>query len=409
MSALVQIAPGRGSHSGSQASSPGVPRDKWRALRPSAAQIYLENRCHLDCQHCYESPSTHPPEQHLSLEDYDALLGELAALGVLFLTFTGGEIFLRKDALDVIAMARRHRFAVTLYTSGTLLDEAKADRLRDLNVSEVHISVYSHDSALHDAFTRVPGSHAKSVAALRMLKERGVTTVLKANVLRFNIDALDELLTLADTLGAEVQLDPSVRPRLDGDRSVLELGVTPEELRRKVLVRPDLAPAFRRYRAEELCAGERKLLDDDSVLCGAARDVIAIGADGSVLACGYFPAAAGRWRRDAAGARLEDIWLQSAQLDEVREQTIAAMSGCGRCELRPMCNPCMAFGLVEHGGIGACNSSSRHGASAFRGLAEAKVRANEKMARGRALPIVGERDVSVPAPRQGRPLFQTEP
>ncbi|MCC7070208.1 MAG: radical SAM protein [Deltaproteobacteria bacterium] len=403
MSALVHIGTRPETRSGA------VPRHKWRALHPQAAQLYLENRCHLDCRHCYESPATHPPAHHLSLAEYDALFGELASLGVLFLTFTGGEIFLRKDLLDIVALARRHRFAVTLYTSGTLIDEAMADRLRALKVSEVHVSVYSHDAAVHDAFTQVPGSHTKSVDALRLLKERGITTVLKANILRCNVDALDELMALAASLGAEIQLDPTVRPRLDGDTSVLDQGVSPEELRRKVLVRPELAPAFRRHAAEELCSGERKLLDDDAVLCGAARDVVAIAADGSVLACAFFPTDAGRWQAGVPGRSLEDIWLQSDQLDAVRERRFATMHRCGRCELRPTCNPCMAFGLVEHGDLGACNSASRHGAAALRGLAELKAQANAKMTRGRALPIVGERDVVVAPPLQGRPLLQTEP
>lgn len=386
-----------------------VLRDKWQGLHPRSAQIYLENRCHLRCQHCYESQASHPHDQHLTLAEYDALFGELARLGVLLLTFTGGEIFLRKDALDVIALARRHRFAVTLLTSGTLIDDAKADRLKALLVSEVHVSVYSHDARLHDAFTGVPGSHARSIAALRRLKARGVTTVLKANILRFNIDALDDLVALAASLGADIQLDPSVRTRLDGDASVVQYGVTPDELRRKVLVRPELAPAFRRHRPEELCTGEAKVLPNDAVLCGAARDVVAIGADGSVLACAFFAAPAGRWQLGVPGCSLEDIWLHSAQLDAIREMTFARMSGCDACELRSTCQPCMAFGLVEHGDLGACNRASRHGASALRKLAEAKARANVKLSHGRALPIVGDDRAVLPAPLQERSPLRSEP
>lgn len=386
-----------------------VPREKWNLLRPRHAQVYLENRCHLRCQHCYETPTSHPQGDSLSLEDYDALFGELAELGVLFLTFTGGEVLLRRDALDIVALARRHRFAVTLYTSGTLIDAARADRIKALRVSEVHVSVYSHEAAVHDAFTRVPGSHARSLAALELLRERGVSTVLKANVLRFNIDHLDELIALAASFGAAIQLDPTVRPRLDGDRAPLEHGVTAAELQRKVLVRPELAPAFRRHRAEELCTGERSLLSDDDVLCGAARDVISIGANGDVLACGYFPSPAGRWSRAPEGRRLRDIWLGSAQLDAIREMNFARMNDCSSCDLRSVCNPCMAFGEVEHGDIGACNRTSRFGATALGMLAAKKAIANRKMEHGRSLPIVGDRNVAVRPALQARQVLTTEP
>lgn len=399
MTGLLQI----GGQSGRKAP---VPREKWRALHPTSVQVYLENRCHLRCLHCYESELSHPHEHALSLEDYDSLFSELAALGALFLTFTGGEIFLRKDALDVIALARRHRFAVTLYTSGTLIDEAKADVLRQLKVSEVHVSVYSHDPALHDAFTRSPGSHARSVRGLRLLQERGVRTVLKANVLRFNIDALDELIALSTSLGADIQLDPAVRTRMDGDRGPLEHGVSTDDIKRKIIMRPDLTRVFRKHSPEQLCAGERSVLDGDDVMCGAARESLSVGADGGISACGYFPVPAGFWKR---GVSLADIWFSAPQLNAVREMSFGKMNDCPTCEVKTTCNPCMAYGLVEHGDIGACNSASRHGATALRALAEMKKRANEKMSRGRALPIVGAVDVEIAPPRQARPLLHSEP
>lgn len=392
-----------------------VPREKWAQLRPRSVQVYLENRCHLRCQHCYESAESHPHhprDAQLSVADYDALFGELAALGALFLTFTGGEIFLRKDALDIIALARRHRFAVTLYTSGTLIDEAIADRIRALKVSEVHVSVYSHDARIHDAFTGSPGSHARSLRALRLLRQPdGVRTVVKTNILRFNIDHLDDLIALATSLAADIQFDPSVRPRMDGDRAPLDLQVSPQEIMRKVLVRPDLARAFRTNTPEQLCSGERSLLDGDDVLCGAGRETISVGADGSLSACGYFSVPAGRWRRGETS--VSDVWFGSTQLDAVREMTFASMRACPSCDVKSTCNPCMAYGLVEHGDIGACNSASRHMATAGRALAELKARANRKMEAAprsrRALPIVGGAAFEVQAPRQARPLLATEP
>lgn len=392
---------------GRSSSARGVPRERWAHLRPTSAQIYLENRCHLSCRHCYESELSHPTKSDsLALEDYRELFDQLAQLGVLSLTFTGGEIFLRRDLLDIIDAARTRRFAVTLYTSGTLIDEVKADRLRALQVSDVHVSVYSHDPGVHDEFTQVPGSHGKSVRALKLLAERGVRTVLKSNVMAFNVDAIDDLMALARSLGAEIQLDPNVRPRMDGDQSPLRFAVPPEVIHRKLLVRPEIAPAFRKHRAEDYCSGERSILDEADVMCGAALSSLSVGADGSIAACGFFPVAGGRWRR---GASLADIWLGSSHFDEVRRATFGTQSHCPSCDLRSGCNPCMAYALVETGDLRGCNSASRAGASAFRLLAEGKARANRKMSRGRALPIVGDVTMTPAASSQRRPLLHTEP
>ena len=102
-------------------------RDRARSVaagRPMFAHLYVENRCHLKCQHCYETEDTFPHEKEhaLSLSDYARIFDELAGLGVLVVTLSGGEVFLRRDFLDIVELARKKRFAVRIYTSGTLID-----------------------------------------------------------------------------------------------------------------------------------------------------------------------------------------------------------------------------------------------------------------------------------------------
>lgn len=377
---------------------------RWAHLRPTTAQLYVENRCHLSCAHCYETSATHPAPGQLSFDEWVRVFDELAALGVLYLTFTGGEIFLRRDVIDLVAEARKRRFAVTLFTSGTLLDEAKADRIRELRVSEVHVSVYSDRAEDHDAFTGVPGSHAKSLRALRMLGERGTATVMKSNVTTFNVDRIDAWIALATSVGADWQLDPTVKPRMDGDRSPLRYAVPPRVVREKLLGRADLVPSFRRHAPGELCAGDASILDDDAPMCGAARDVVSIGADGAVSPCGFWPGAAGNVR----DAPLADVWRGAALFDEVRSTTLGRMNDCGACDVRSTCTPCMAYALIEHGDARACSTPARATAEGLRDLAEARRSAERKMASGRALPLVGVRDAPAPPGKPGRPAVLRE-
>lgn len=404
-SALVQIGNLAARRRGDDEAQRAARAQRWAHVRPRTAQIYVENRCNLKCNHCYESEETHPPERYaLSVDDYARIFDDLAELGVLYLTFTGGEIFLRRDLLDILALARKKRFAVTLFTSGTLIDEKKADRLAALHVKDVHISVYSHDPAVHDAFTNIPGSHARSVRALRLLHERGIKTVMKANLMTFNVEYIDELIALARSVGADYQFDPTVKPRMDGDRAPLQYAVPPERIRRLVLNRPDLYTAFKKFEPDALCTGDRSLLDDESVLCGAARGFISLSAEGGVYACGFFPTEGGNLKERS----LKDIWFGSEQFSRIRETTYDKMTACSSCEVKSTCSPCMAYAVVEHGDHTQCASSSRQLADAVRLLAERKVRNNEKMARGRALPLVGELEVPRPALKGGVAALSTE-
>lgn len=342
--------------------------------RPTYAHVYVENRCHLKCDHCYESPESHPPVRGLSLEQYDELFADLARLGVLVVTFSGGEPMLRKDFLDIVALARRHRFAVRIYTSGTLIDEAVADRLAELRVHEVHVSLYSPHADVHDTFTGHEGSHAKSVRGLRLLHARGIRTVFKSCVMTINVDDLLELKALATSLGAVPRFDPGIKPRMNGDLSPLKYALTPDVVAEKFLEVPELVSTWGDSDPDHLCDGENPRRGKDFAMCAAATQLIAINADGTVAPCAMFPSTAGSYVDGVA-----KLWREAPLFNQVRGQRFDEMSECSSCEVQSGCDPCMAYGLVEQGEQTACNSASKLNASSLHHL---------KLRKTRSLPIV---------------------
>lgn len=372
----------------------------WDKTRPRYATVYIENKCHLACDHCYESEQSHPHDARMSVAEYDKMFDELAELGVLYLTLTGGEIFLRGDLFDIVALARKKRFAVRLYTSGTLIDEARADRIAALKVSEVQVSLYSHDAQVHDSFVGQTGAHAKTVRALELLRARKVLTVAKTPAMTFNIDALDPLARLAASVGADFRVDTLVHPRTDGHPHPLRYLVPAAELKSKLLAHARHYGAFDGSRAEAMCHGEGTRASSDS-LCAAARDVVSIAADGGVLPCASFPIAGGNVRERS----LVEIWRRSRLLHELRSTTFGDMKSCGSCGVKQSCDPCMAYALIENGDHRQCNAASLNMATALRGLAEDQVardartardRASSSQTAARALAIVG--DTCAPKP-----------
>jgi AdoMet-dependent heme synthase len=363
--------------------------DAGTKFAPMFAHIYVENRCHLKCDHCYESEESYPQEpSSMSLADYDALFLQLRELGALVVTLSGGEPFLRRDFLDIVELARRHRLFIRVYTSGTLLDEAKADRMKALAVNETHVSIYSHDADTHDAFTHHPGSWRKSVRALELLRERGMKTVLKSNVTTFNVDHLDELLALANAVGADLQLDPTIKPKQNGDRSALRFAVAPEVIAHKVLARPE----FHRYvpleEAEGYCDGVNHRRGGGS-MCAAGTKIITIHADGTVAPCTLFPFGNG----NAKTERLVDVWRNSPLFRNVRNQRFNDMHECTSCSLERTCDPCMAYAIIENGDHRTCNTSSRNHAEAVLVHSRRMTRADAKGNRGYALPVIAGHDV----------------
>ncbi|NCQ36134.1 radical SAM protein, partial [bacterium] len=152
---------------------------------PFGAMIEVADRCNEVCVHCYQVQGQ---KGEMSTEELYSVMDQLAEMGILFLTISGGEATLRSDFLELVEYARKLRFAVKIYTNGLRVDDAMADRLAELAVQEVQISLYSPRPEVHDWVTRVPGSHQRSLAAARRLIARGVRVVLKSPVMSFNAD-----------------------------------------------------------------------------------------------------------------------------------------------------------------------------------------------------------------------------
>ena len=71
---------------------------------PVEASLEITRRCPLECQHCYNNlpmGDLAARNRELSKQEYEQLLTELADMGVIWLLFTGGEIFARKDFLEI--------------------------------------------------------------------------------------------------------------------------------------------------------------------------------------------------------------------------------------------------------------------------------------------------------------------
>src|SRR5438445_6842006 len=131
---------------------------------PLEVSIEVTRRCPLECQHCYNNlpmGDLAARNRELSKEEYVALLDELADMGVLWVLFTGGEIFARKDFLEIYTHAKRKGFLITLFTNGILINEGIADYLREYPPFGIEITLYGRTRETYEALTQLPGSYER--------------------------------------------------------------------------------------------------------------------------------------------------------------------------------------------------------------------------------------------------------
>jgi radical SAM protein with 4Fe4S-binding SPASM domain len=303
---------------------------------PLSVQLDLTYRCNERCVHCYLD---HDDHGEMTTAEIKHLLDEMAEAGVFILTLSGGEIFLRKDFFEILEYARRTLlFCVKLKTNAILVREREAARLRDLGVESIQISIYSHRPEVHDAITLVPGSLKRSLDAVKFLKAQGLRVVL-ANVLMVQNAQDYRARALAEELGVECTLDPTITPMMDGDRGVLSLNVDQTALR-EVFRDQELVGDVDEFCAIAAPADENSLA---ALPCSAGHTTCYVSPYGEVFPCVQFPLPTGNVRTQ----RFLDIWRHSDQMNDVRSIRLKDLTTCTSCSHVSNCTRCPGLAYME--------------------------------------------------------------
>jgi radical SAM protein with 4Fe4S-binding SPASM domain len=305
---------------------------------PLSVQLDLTYRCNERCVHCYLD---HEDHGEMATAEILELLDQLAEAGVLFLNISGGEIFMRKDLFEIVEHARKLQFSVKLKTNAVMIRAEKARRIAALAVEAVQISLYSHKPEVHDEITKLPGSFKRTIEGARLLKAEGVKVSFANVLMKHNANDYPEVQALAAQMGIDFNVDATITPMMDGDRSILELNVDADSLER-VFHDTSLTAG-----SESLCApptGPLAAEDAFAMLpCSAGHTACYISPYGEVFPCVQFPMRVGSVREQ----RFIDIWRSSPQLQEVRSITVGDLQGCSSCVHGGSCSRCPGLAYME--------------------------------------------------------------
>lgn len=168
-----------------------------RTPRPSGPVVIwnLIRRCNLTCKHCYALSADHDYAGELSKAEVDTVMDDLKAYRVPVLILSGGEPLMRPDLFEIAERAKAMRFYTGLSTNGTLIDWPAADRIAATGFDYVGISLDGL-RATHDKFRRLDGAFDRSLAAVRLLRARGVKVGLRFTMTALNQQDLPALLAL---------------------------------------------------------------------------------------------------------------------------------------------------------------------------------------------------------------------
>ena len=180
--------------------------------RPIQLTFFLTRRCNARCPFCFYLQSADPapaPGAELALDEIERLARPLGSL--LWLAFSGGEVFLRGDLVEISRLFYTYnRPAIMLLPTNGLLPELIRERTERI-LAECPRSVIALKLSLdgigedHDRLRATPGSFERVMQTYRLLApllgryrnfELGINTVFLAG----NQDRMDEIVDFVGQL-----------------------------------------------------------------------------------------------------------------------------------------------------------------------------------------------------------------
>ena len=320
------------------------------------------NMCNLRCLHCYQRADKPLPDE-LTLEEKLDVVRQLDEANVAAVALSGGEPTIHPHFERVLGeIARRGMYAAVATNGWVFADIERLKRAVDLGLRYVEVSVDSANPRKHDWFRGVPGSWQRAVKALENAVKLGVNHAMAVTITKANIDEVEDILDLAESIGVKRVVFFNFVPTGRGKEN-LWLDLTPEEreefmrtvfheMKKRGIEIEVTAPQYGRVALQE--SGGREVIathfaseaSADPVVkavaefvggCGAGRIYAAIQPNGDVAPCVFLPVKVGSLREKS----FREIWEESPLLRKLRDRD-NLRGFCKRCPYRAICGGCRA-------------------------------------------------------------------
>ena len=310
---------------------------------PVSVQIELLNQCNLRCVHCY---LTDYQNKGLAFDVVINLLENLRKLGTLTVVFTGGEIFLRSDIFEIIQEARKRFFSVVLLSNISLLDEDDIQRLSELDIHYIAVSLYS---LRHEIYKYITGEDIldRILWNLELLNKYKIRVRINMPIMRMNYTEIDEIRSYCKQHDFIFRSSPIIMPKVDGDQTNYKLRLGKSDFL-------DCIKKSSTYTIEEQDAEDLLEIFPEEI-CPMLKTGLSIDCLGNVYPCNSMYYKVG----NIYESNIADILHFSAELHFLYLLKKNDLGLCNACEMVKTCKRCPAIVYSETGLLYGCSPTMK--------------------------------------------------
>lgn len=328
---------------------------------PSIVAWEITRSCNLSCAHCRAAAEFGAYPGELTLDQCKALIDDICSITNPILILTGGEPFMRPDIWDIIDYAREKGAMPVIGTNGTVITEEIAAHMAEHRIKRISVSIDFPDAEGQDAFRGKKGAFDDAIRGIRIAEEHGIGVQVNTTVTKQNADKMDDLLKLAEDIGAAA-LHPFFLVPTGRGESLRDIELSPDEYeevlnwvwdRQKtspLYFKPTDAPhyyrvAHQKAHQEDMTGEELShVINTHSRGCLGGISFVFISHVGDVQPCGYFDMQLGNVLEEP----FSKIWTESPVFNNLRDYSLLK-GKCGACEFKAVCGGCRARALSATG------------------------------------------------------------
>ena len=301
----------------------------------------VSQACELACDHCRAEANPDRCADELDLAEARTLFEQVASFSPHpFLVLSGGDPLQRPDIFELLETAVDVGLTPSITPATTpLLDREVIERVAEIGVGRMALSLDGATAASHDAFRGENGTYETAIRAAEIARELDLSIQINTTVTAETAGELPEIARIVDDLDAAMWEVFFLVPTGRG----AELGQLSPERAREVMawlyehsteapyrIITVEAPFYRRV-ANELAqedGGGRPRVGST----GAGNGFVFVSHTGEVYPSGFLPLSAGNVRETP----LPEIYRNAPLMEQLRERD-AFVGPCGSCPFTSVC------------------------------------------------------------------------
>lgn len=321
---------------------------------PIQGTFELTARCNFDCNMCYVHLGEDEIPNHgreLTNEEWLDIARQAKDAGMLYLTLTGGEVFVRPRFRELYEELAKMGFLIQIFSNGYCVDENVMEWLEQMPPYMLRFTLYGASDETYEKVCGIKNGFSKVSHAIDLVKKTNIPFYMVSTLVKENQHDVDDMRKFAKDKNVIFQLATSIVKSNRGVKRDIEAHrIFLESI---VIEKTEKAPKI-----ENLLS-----------VCGKYRVGFWITWNGNIQLCGFM--------NDPAISLLKYSFKKSWGKLLLELNKIKMPNECSDCQYSAFCSRCPGVLAAECGGCNQvtesfCENAKRIFHAYYRGKGEIK-------------------------------------